>query len=490
MIAVACFALIFWAVRSIWQSAPVYGTARSLRTGDAATRRAAVRELEGFTPGEAGVAVPALLEALGDQDAEVAAAAARVLGKKWDAILRSGADPGLIRAVVPGLVEALEDTRPGVRAAAAEGLGFLHGSTPVAEKGDRTGLVEAGPPVRALADRLADDSEEVRRAAAVALRTVGAAYRVPPPDGLFTALEQDPSIPVRAEVARALGHFREGLDPAVFALLKALEQKAPQVRAAAAEGLHVIHALRWGSGGNPGLSAASVPSLIEALGSRNRKVRYHAAALLRRRDPAARAAIPALLTVLTEPAPAEEPSEPTELVFNAVLSDPAIAAVRALGEIAPGTAQSVEVVKALVEVLTSHTSWERRYEAAETLRSSFGAWENEPVIPVMLKVLEEVKPSKQPVGLAAAEALGQLAPGTPWEGQALTALTSALDGAWDSTRVAAARSLARFGPRASAAIPRLKAIAGSDPSPDARKAAADAITAIEATEGRSASDGI
>jgi HEAT repeat protein len=295
MIAVACFALISWSVKSTWQSAPVYGTARSLRIGDAGIRRAAVRELEGFTPGEAGVAVPALLEALGDRDAEVAAAAARALGKKWDAILRSGADRGLVRAVVPGLLEALEDTRPGVRVAAAEGLGFLHGSIPVAEKGDRTGLVEAGPPVRALADRLADGSAEVRRAAAAALRTVGAAYRVPPPGGLFTALEQDPSIPVRAEAARALGHFREGLDPAAFALLKALGEKSPRVRGAAAEGLQAIYALGRGQAGNSrhsALSTASVPPLIEALGSRNTQVRYHAASLLSRRDPEAQAAIP------------------------------------------------------------------------------------------------------------------------------------------------------------------------------------------------------
>jgi hypothetical protein len=121
---------------------------------------------------------------------------------------------------------------------------------------------------------------------------------------------------------------------------------------------------------------------------------------------------------------------------------------------------------------------------------SFDARESEPAIPVMLKVLEEMKPSKEPLGQAVAEALGRLAPGTQWEGRAVAALISALDAAWEYTRAEAARSLARFGPRASSAITRLKAIAGADPSPDARKAAADAIDAIEATEGRSGSDGI
>jgi hypothetical protein len=120
---------------------------------------------------------------------------------------------------------------------------------------------------------------------------------------------------------------------------------------------------------------------------------------------------------------------------------------------------------------------------------SFDARESEPAIPVMLKVLEEMKPSKEPLGQAVAEALGQLAPGTQWEGRAVTALISALDAAWEYTRAEAARSLARFGPRASAAIPRLKAIAVRDPSPDARKAATDAIAAIEAAEVRPGSNG-
>ena len=189
-----------------------------------------------------------------------------------------------------------------------------------------------------------------------------------------------------------------------------------------------------------------MPPLIEALGSRNAEVRYHAAALLRQRDPAAQAAVPALLAVLAEPAPAKEPGGPTGPTFNAMLSDPGIAAARALGEIAPGTSRSAEVVKALGEVLASHTSWQRRYEAAGILRRSFGARESEPAIPVMLKVLGEARPSKEPLGQAVAAALGQLAPGTPWEGHAVTALTSALDAAWDYTRADAARALARFGP--------------------------------------------
>jgi HEAT repeat protein len=476
MIAVACFGVICWSMRSLWESAPVYNTARSLRRGDTNTRRSAAKELESFAPESAAVAIPALLEAMGDPDTEVSATAARSLGRNWGLILKSNPDQSLHRAVVPRLVAALKDSRPDLRAAAAEGLSYVYANSTVTRGGNRTGLVDGAPLVRALAESVDDVSEDVRCRAVAALGTVGAVYRVPPPSKLLTALEHDPSTAVRAEAARALGQFREDLDSVALALLRALDESDPRIRSAAGNALRAIHELGSPQVRNVWPSGAIVRSLIQTLASSNPEARYHSAALLSKLNLEADVAIPNLLVVLAEPVDLKKHQE----TIPAVYWDPGVAAARALGRIAPGCSQSREVVTALSQVLASPVPWQRRGEAAQAL-AMFGPREGEPSIPVMLKVLSETKASREPPGEFAADALGRLAPGTPWEKRTVTALISALDAKWEYTRAAAARSLGRFGGRALEAIPRLKAVAAGDESAMARESAARTILLIQPT---------
>jgi len=477
MIAVACFGVILWSSRSIWESAPVYNAVRSLHNGDTNARRSAATELETFAPDSAAVAIPALLGAMGDPDEEVRATVTRSLGINWDMCFRSNLDQTITRAVVPMLVKALKDSRPSVRAAAATGLGHVYASSVVTTGVYRTGLVDGVSMVQALAESLDDVSEEVRLRAVAALGTVGAAYRVPPPDILFTALGQDSSTAVRAEAARSLGRFREHLDAVTLALLGALDAKEPRIRSAAGDALRTIHELAIPRERDVWPSRAIVPSLIAALASRNAEVRYHAAALLIKHGPEAEAAIPALILVLAEPVDMRKLKER----IVAAYWDPCVAAARALGRIAPGSSRSREAVRALIEVLANSVSWERRGEAAEAL-GMFSKQEGESSIPVMLKVLSETKESREPPGEYVAGALGRLTPDTPWETRAVAALISALEAKWEYTRAKAAESLTKFGRRASLAVPRLKAIAESDESPIARKFAASAILQITAAK--------
>ena len=75
--------------------------------------------------------------------------------------------------------------------------------------------------------------------------------------------------------------------------------------------------------------------------------------------------------------------------------------------------------------------------------------------------------------------IGQAAPGTPWADKAVEALSAALDSGWEFTRSEAVTALARFGPRARSALPRLRALAKVDREPSVRRAASSAALRVE-----------
>ena len=106
----------------------------------------------------------------------------------------------------------------------------------------------------------------------------------------------------------------------------------------------------------------------------------------------------------------------------------------------------------------------------------------------MLKILSETNNSDKSQGEYVARALGDLAPGTPWEMKVVAGLLSALDAKWNFTRTAAARSLAKFGSQASVALPRLRAMAEHDKYSTARQAAASTIVTIQAAMQQPVSD--
>jgi HEAT repeat protein len=456
MALVATCAAMFWAARIVFDTAaPVNRLAREVVDGAPDERLEAAQTLGGVSAGEAAVAVPALAAALQDDDERVVDAAARSLGQIGVTAARGDG-----RAAVRALAVALTDSRPGVRVAAAVALG--------------TAAAASAPEVDALAVALGDRSVEVRSAAARALGAVGSSHTLFPPEALIAALEADPSDDVRAEAAAALGQFLTGRDAATLALLRALGADVPRVRAACDSALARLRSFR--SFAKEGRTAAIVPALIEALANRERRVRYHAAAALGEIGPEAEAAVPALVAMLSEPIDPE---------MDATRDDPPYwdlggEAARALGGVAPGTPAAAQVIAALTEVIRRPGLARRRATAAEAL-ARFGPEQLGHAVPMLLGVLRETVGEIGPPAPSVCEALGRAAPGTLQADEAVAAMTAALDSKWEYTRSSAARALAGFGRRAAGALPRLRALAETDPF--VRTYASAAVRSIEGEAG-------
>ncbi len=219
----------------VWPDVPER-VERALASPDAATRRAAARELTSLGPARGA---PLVLKALGDSDAEVRVAAAqsavrlRVQGATdivlaWlaerDARLRvaacevAGAAPS--PRAVPALARALADADQAVRAAAAEALGAQ----------------ESAEAVAPLAGKLDDPSPPVRVQVARSLARLGFSKAVVPLVGKV----QDSVPEVRQAVARALGDLRDAR--AAQALLLLLRDTVPEVRVEALAALGRLRA--------------------------------------------------------------------------------------------------------------------------------------------------------------------------------------------------------------------------------------------------------
>jgi HEAT repeat protein len=182
-------------------------------------------------------AVPPLIQALGDSDWDVRAAAAWALGKLGDP------------RAVPALIQALRDRSENVRFAAAWALGDL-------------GDPQAVP---ALIKALGDGWDAVRFAAAWALGDLGDPQAVPPLSVWAHAGED-----AARDALQTLGHPM--LD---------LPQAVAQVAAQGAWGV-LIRALTCTQVREVvvGLGAPAVPALIQALGDSDRDVRRAAAEAL------------------------------------------------------------------------------------------------------------------------------------------------------------------------------------------------------------------
>lgn len=494
IVLVATCAVIFWSIRTLWEDVPVNRLVKSLHYGDPSDRRDAATNLGSVGSEDLEVVIPALIGALRDGDEGVRSTVARSLGLSGGFALRSGLNPGLVSTAVRGLVAALEDVRPSVRAAAAGGLYVVYsaatgspvvkdyaneqgqhlyvvfsGAAVSAQSNAVTGLLPSETVIHPLVALMGDGSEAVRAAAATALGPVGRMASVAPPPELVAILEADAAPEVRAAAAAAIAYFRTGLDPATVALLRALEPEEPQVRTNCESALRAIQGDK-----NVRLSVATVPALTATLASRQRLVRFHAAALLAKFGPEAESSVPALLTVLREPLD----SGMLDFGIRAYLWDPALNAARALGRVAPGTPRAKEVVAGLIETLRKPRSIERGTTVVQVL-AGFTLAELEPALPVLIETIRRSTLDDRFLGPAAARTLGQIAPGTSWAGDAAAVLTAALESPSPSTQDAAAKSLGGFGRQAAEAMSRLRALVEGDPFPGVRKSAAGALYRIE-----------
>jgi HEAT repeat protein len=430
-VALAAGVLALWIQREF---RPVNRAVRSLRSGDLAARLAAAEVLGRADAADARAVIPALADALGGANAQVSAAAASALGSVGVVAMTDPDARGSVRVAAEALTRALTDRSAEVRAAAATALGQL--TAQVAPEGEPPfDPVAVGD---ALAGAMRDPSDRVRPAVRWALSTIAAATAIAPPTALLAALGPAASADLRTEAISILPAFRTRL-------------------------------------------GAAMPALVEALSDRDPSVRYRAAGVLGEAGPAAGAAVPALVAVLQEPVgprPAAPDLAPVAVAPDGL--DPACEAARALGRIAPGASAGVAhaAVAALADSLQSDHYWRRNAAAQGLFLIGKGAAAAAPELVLALADSVTTEGDGQRANSWAARALGLAAPGSGTEAAAIAALTRALDSSADGTRAYAADSLARFGPLASSALPRLRALR-DDPVQFVSAMASSAVARLE-----------
>lgn len=488
LILAACGALplLGWRLVRDMESKPVRDQTLALRSEDADERLVAARELGAVPPGEVGLAVPALAEALGDSSDRVRVEAVFALGSAGSTAAGSPNKAAEAHASVKALMGAMQDPNAEVRVGAIRNLFTVLGASGTSLPCD---VQEVG---EALSRALADPMPEVRASAARGPRFVaisrsmeaamtGAAgrpprparirYPVAPAPALISALQADPSPEVRAEAASTLGGFHTGDASALPPLFEALEHGADPVRWACAGALG-----EWDHAPPPEL----IPLLIDKLGDRcDPRVRCYASSLLAQLGQGAASALPSLVDMIRKDPNTDPKGVGPELLTGEW--DPVCWAVKALTDIVGDSGPSSDVVEALAVAVRSPKA-QRRVVAAEAL-GEFGP-KGSAAVPALIATLHDAlkaNPQDEIDGDEAARTLGLVALGTPHAEAAVRALTVALDS--DSpVRYTALDALRRFGRDASAATPRLRA-ASEDSDQEFRREAAKTLRIIEGSEG-------
>lgn len=266
-----------------------------------------------------------------------------------------------IDRVMTALIAAMEDTDAIVRSVAADSL--------------------SGAVCEALRRPAATPAEKSKNHERVAL-----AVRA------FTRALADPEPTVRTSAVWELGLLGKmlplDLPPKMIA---ALGDESSSVRSAAATALRAAQ-----------LTIGVVPSLMKALESPDREVRYQAAILLGRVGPAAESAVPALLAVLKEPFDLTE-SEKTHVA--AWEWDPACKAAQSLGQISA----SQPVIAGLIEMLSSDSPERRSCAAAGLCTLGTRAID---AVPALIAVYDKgLTSQRHPIGqIEISRAIARIAP--------------------------------------------------------------------------------
>jgi HEAT repeat protein len=431
--------------------------------------------------------VTALCRTLDDEDADVRVESARALDEAVRTALTTGTHQAEALAGISALFRSLKtEPRADVRLASARAL----------QSACRTVLENQSVPSKrlnapfdyglrcvALVQALKDKDAGVRQAAAETLAFMGPQASDAPPAALLAALD-DEAPEVRRAAALALGslkgpfpyckRFAKDLDPAIPLLLRGIERETRSTRDAFEESLEFIQP-----------SAAVVPQLADALKSPHYVVRRAAARSLGRIGPAARAAVPTLISNLND---GHIPVSDQGSVGRYARRTPGEEAARALGKIAPGTDAADAEIAALIALLSS---WEPtlRSVAAESL-AAFGSIADA-ALPdhIKEKIVDSTLDYQRDWAAARRANPGSMTAPGAWMNEApLVPLLQALTSSNSRIRKAAARALGRIGPRASAAIPALEALA-NDTDLEVASAARDALGEINKPSSKPSSSG-
>ncbi len=318
LVVIACCGVVAWSARTVWESHhPAAAAARRLQFGTASQRARAARELMAAGVKEPRVAVVALVTALDDPAAEVRTAAAEALGVIGGEDALTGSDGDAARAATAGLIRSLKDPDPPVPIAA------MHALVRIATTQRRNGPVDVQAIIDGFASALGNRDAEVRLVALKSLARCGWLGSPDPPEAFVAALG-DRSTRVRAAAIAALPSFQRDLDPWLPDLLKSVEDADREVSLACWPA--------FARDNPPGFSAAAIPALVTALGSRSPSVRSQAVKALfpHASNPRTAMAIPALLELIKSREQPFPNLSPAWYSWSA-----AVSATELLGKIAP-----------------------------------------------------------------------------------------------------------------------------------------------------------
>ena len=426
-LAVGC-GVLWWIVHTV--SSNRHGTneaIRAMRSRNASERVSGIQWLATAGLGNGQVAIPPLIVALGDEDAQVRSEAAMALGYIGTDGLKTGSPDDMIRGAITSLLGALKDPQPSVRVAAADALASIISS----EKS--TGLIDHKAALITLTDSLSDRDAAVRYAALGTLGLVAPASGVDPPRELAEALK-DESAGTRASAVAALFNFRRGLDPWIPSLLQMIEKdNDPTVREAFRKSVANIHP--------PAVSAAVIPTLIAVLRSPDGQVRDIACRFLMAFGSEARAAAPALIAMARE-----EWSDSAAMDRQVLALDRS--AIEALPKIALKTESAGQVIAVLTKLIQE--KFPNRSAAAVAALGEFGP-AAESAVPALIRALSWKRPLDRPV----IEALGRIAAGPDSAGGVIAGLGGVVRTRRPEFQSAVADALGGFGPAAESAVPDL-----------------------------------
>jgi HEAT repeat protein len=448
-------------------SAAVAALAKVLRSGNVSQRVAAARALgefpiDPFDQAGRGPArdvhadplqIAALTAALGDPETPVRVAALSAfhdVGMKT----RFEASPELNAAIA----RALEDPAPESRIQAAAAIAHY------GDVADRF-----FPALIRLAEHDPDEAVRSMCGTVITLGSQPLPARVTP--AIIPVLTEALSSPdgrLRWSVGQLLVKVGPAARPAMPALIRALQSPARNKghsddRAAAATALGRL------APGTPE-AAEVIAALANALRPEETELTRVAASVLGDFGTSAAPAVPALARTLREAVHRKRPR-------------PAAWMAAALSRIDPHSPVAAEAVPALVEALRSPHGGLFHSDAADAL-SRFGtaAADAVPELIAMLKRSGRGGSGPPAERALAARALGWIAPGTPRADLAVSGLTEALQEVqkWprEEGNAEVIEALARFGPRAAGATPRLRDLAGIA-NPELSAAARKALSAIE-----------
>jgi len=422
---VLCTGVVVWAVQTVRESMkPTTRWVKQLRGGNADDRQTAARELAGFGEEELGITVPALIAAMGDAEPPVRAEVAADLGLAGLTALRSEGRQVEAKQIASTLVQAMDDPSPDVRFSAAWALGKFY-SLPKETKlpTDLSTIVSKMVPL------LNESTIMSRSGGQTILLKIIAREPFDPPATLVDGINNWPSKESRQAAAVVLGSFSKVGQPVISALIKALDDPEPEVRSSAAVGLR-----RFAPE-----AAEATPKLVELLA-----------------DPFIPPPPP-----ITKVVGVAGPGGGSGATTGPEMTDPAVKAALALGaivrsEIDRGGKLPAEVLEALTRAL--HTDRQALKDAAEESLRRIGPGAQSAVPALIRELTDSMKTENSNLGATSATLLGDIAPGTDQAGDAIAALTAAIDSADGKRRLAVISALGQFGPAAASLLPRLRLV--------------------------------